>query len=158
MPICQLNVSYFDSEDRILLRVAMTEGDELRFWLTRAGLRTFVPQVTAWLSAADGSPGAAVRAFKLEAAAAQADFSNALLPGETFPLGEAPILVESLRLESEDTSTRLQLHLQDKRVVTLHLDEEALAGLQKLLNDTARAADWGLPEILPTVSVPGKVH
>ena len=159
MTIRQVNATYVAPEDRILLRVTMTEGDEFRFWLTRASLRDFGPQAAAWISAADGTPAAAVQAFKREAAAAQADFSTPLKQGEKFPLGEAPILVEALRLESEGAKARLQLHLLDKRVVTLHLDETALAGIQRLLQQAIGGADWALPA-LPNVlaSASGKVH
>ena len=39
MSIRQINATYTPDEDRILLRVTLTEGDELRFWLTRASRR-----------------------------------------------------------------------------------------------------------------------
>ncbi|MBI4986528.1 MAG: hypothetical protein HZC24_14600 [Rhodocyclales bacterium] len=158
MGIRQVNASYVGSEDRILLRVTMDEGDELRFWLTRAVLRSFALQAAAWLTAADATQAAAVRAFKREAAAAQADFATPLKAGESFPLGAAPILATSLRLESAEGESRLVLSLIDKRAVTLHLDEEALAGIQRLIHQTAAAAEWGLPAILPTVSAVGKAH
>lgn len=160
MAIRQVNASYVPVEDRILLRVTMSEGDEYRFWLTRACLREFAPQATAWIAAADHAPAAAaVTAFKREAAAAQADFSTPMQQGENFPLGKTPLLVETLRLESAGAKAGLLLSLIDKRVVTLHLDENALAGVQRLLQQAISGADWALPTI-PSVlaSVSGKVH
>lgn len=159
MAIRQVNAGYVAAEDRILLRVTLTEGDELRFWLTRASLRAFVGQAAAWLAATDGSPAAAMQAFKREAAAAQADFATPLQQGETFPLGKLPILVEDLRLESEGATARLLLRLLDKRAVTLHLDEKALAGIQHLLRQAVAAADWGLVVAAPaTLAASARLH
>ncbi len=159
MAIHQVNATYMRAEDRIQLRVTMTEGDEFRFWLTRAVMRDFSPQAAAWISPPSPSPASVQQAFKREAAAAQADFATPMKTGETFPLGEPPVLVMSMRIESQGTAAaNLLLHLPDKRLVTLHLDENALAGIQRLLQQATAAADWGLPAILTTGSAAGKVH
>ncbi|MEY2633389.1 MAG: hypothetical protein RIR00_2043 [Pseudomonadota bacterium] len=158
MPIHQINAAYHRDEDRIQLRLRMTDGDELRFWLTRASLKSALPQLQAWMAGQGGelAPGAAgpavadvapprqaFQALQREVAAAKADFSRPLEPGLRYPLGEAPVLVLGLSFRDEGPLTHLCLQLQDKRSVTLHLSEQGLPGLLRLLRTTLAQSDWG---------------
>lgn len=144
MKIHQFNAGYNRLEDRLLLRVGMNDGSEFRFWLTRACLREFFGWVDQWLAPADITPAAARQAFQREAAAAGGDFETPLQVGESFPLGEVPVLVEAIRVESEDQVLRLLMHLADRRTVTLHLNEELMAGIHQVIRQAVQGADWGL--------------
>lgn len=144
MKIRQFNAGYNRAEDRILFRVGMDDDSEFRFWLTRACLKDFLGWVDAWLSPADGTPAAALKAFQREAAAAGGDFKTPMQSGQSFPLGEAPALVSSLAVATEARQVRLLLHLTDRRTVTLHLTEVLLVNVHHVLRHAIQNADWGL--------------
>jgi hypothetical protein len=152
MSIQQLNVSYIEAEDRLLLRVMANGSEEFRFWLTRSVMRTFLPQAAAWCAGVGAQGNEALRqAFAREAAAASADFSAPICPGTHFPLGEEPRLVSALRIvESADGSCRLQLLFADGSDITLCLEDSVLAATQRLLREITQAAHWGLLAETPT--------
>ena len=144
MKVQQFNASHVRKEDRVLLRVVMDTGDELRFWLTRACLKEFMGQIEAWLAPSDGSPDAILKSFQREAAVNKGDFSTPLKAGENFPLGEAPVLVESMRVETEGSAVRLLLQLVNRHVATFNLNEDVLVSVHYVLRKAMLAADWGL--------------
>jgi len=66
MQINQINISYHQSEDRLLMRINTLDGAELRFWLTRAvvarmlaGLAQSEKTLTNYLSQQIYSPSVA---------------------------------------------------------------------------------------------------
>lgn len=177
MSIQQIHAGYNPLEDRLLLRVILAEGDELRFWLTRASVRDFLPVMGAWMSGDD--PGSAalgatagsfseqaartMKAFQREKAAGEADFSQPLKPGERFPFGETPLLVAKLTLKPGQGSQDLLLQLADNRLITLHLGPDALPGVARLLQSGIAQADWGYagpaaPQAVAQSAPPSVLH
>lgn len=158
MTIRQVNITYFNQEDRLMLRLLAGEKDEFRFWLTRACLKEFMPQATNWLAATDAKPAdVALQAFKREQAAASADLNSAYADGENFPLGETPILVLAMHLTQEQGRALLRLELAENRMVVLTLEEHAIAGIQRLLRETAETIGWDLPTAAPSVPAFGSL-
>lgn len=154
MSIRQFNASYLPAEDRILMRVTMASDEEYRFWLTRACLRGFFRQVDAWLAPRDMSNAATVQAFQREAGIAQADFQTPLRPGESLPLGDAPVLVESIDVEAGSESVCIAMTLADKRQANFNISGDVLVGVHHLLRQTVQAADWGILTESFTVAAP----
>lgn len=156
MNIQQVNISYIADEDRLLLRLKAGEQDEFRFWLTRACLRNFLPQSNAWLAAADSQPGAEAmqNALKRESAAAAADFSSQFAPGQNFPLGETPLLVIGMQLNANNRDACMRLLLSEQRLITLNLDETAMASVQRLLREIIVSAGWELNAELALENTP----
>ena len=146
MSIRQFNAGYSAVEDRILFRVAMVNKDEYRFWLTRQCLRAFLPQVDRWLAPQNGTPQAAIDSFRREAAVAGADFQTPLAPGDNLPLGEVPVLVQAMRLDT-GKGIHVVLTLADGREADFGITGEVLVGIQHMLKQAVTAADWGM---LPT--------
>lgn len=162
MNIRQINAAYLPEEDRILLRVTLVGGDELRFWLTRASVRDYLPKAQAWMAASEAPPAPsgrverslpaasqAMEAFRREKAAAQSDFSQPLVPGERLPLGEVPVLVTRVELQAE--AEKLLLHMVDKRIATMNLGATLLPGTLRLLREVIGGVDWGFQQVAPPV-------
>jgi hypothetical protein len=143
MSLRQFSANYDAVEDRILLRVTLTDGGEVRFWLTRASLRGFFGQVNVWLQPADSSPTAAVKSFQREVSAAQADLKTPLKPGQDFPFGEAPLLVKSISIKTTEAGVKMRFVLVGRQA-DFGITEEILAGVQALLRQVVAATDWGL--------------
>lgn len=157
MSIRQFNAGYVPGEDRILLRVAMRNGDEYRFWLTRAAVRGFLGQVEQWLAPRDASATAAVASFQREAAVAAADFETPLTPGSQLPLGEVPLLVSAMRLVT-DRGVHVVLTLANGQQADFGLNDEVLVGIRYMLVQAAAAADWGLLAAVETGIANGGVR
>ncbi len=146
MTIRQFNVTYSADEDRMLLRAILTNNEEYRFWLTRASLKPFFQFIEQWLQPANSLPAEAVKAFHREASVAGADFQTPLKPGEIFPIGETPVLVRKIDVQTEPGSpaVRLILKIPENRLATFNIDEQVLASLNALLQKAVRGTDWGL--------------
>jgi hypothetical protein len=144
--IRQFNATYLAEEDRILLRVTLASDEEFRFWLTRACLRGFFRQVEAWLTPDNASAAAAVKAFQREAGVARADFQSPLQPGETFPLGEAPVLVKAIDIDTDigGQSVRVTLQLVGNRQGNFNINDEILSSVHAMLKQAVQVADWGI--------------
>lgn len=144
MSLRQFNAGYVPAEDRILMRVTLSSNEEFRFWLTRACLRGFFDQVESWLAPRDSLPQAVIEAFQREAGVAKADFATPLTPGENLPLGETPLLVQSIQLDSRSESIHVVMALTDGRQADFVIDGDVLVGVQYMLRQAVQAADWGL--------------
>jgi hypothetical protein len=155
MSLRQFNAGYVPAEDRILMRVTLSSNEEFRFWLTRACLRSFFGQVETWLAPQDSLPQTAVEAFQREAGVAKADFATPLMPGESLPLGETPLLVQSIDLDSGGASIRLVMTLIDGRQANFGLGGDVLVAIQYMLRQAVQAADWGLAATATTATAVG---
>lgn len=144
MSIRQFNASYVATEDRILLRVTLEGEEEFRFWLTRAGLKALFRQVDAWLAPASATAEAALQAFRREAGAARADFQTPHQPGQSFPLGETPVLVEAVTMAGDGDDVQVLMQLAGGHQARFDLTGDVLLGMQQLLQQAGQAADWGL--------------
>jgi hypothetical protein len=147
MAIQQIHVAYVQPEDRIVMRVRTDPCDECRFWLTRACLNDFLPQVDRWLAGSDDDlPAAgAQRSFERQAAAAGADFSAPFQDGERFPLGQNPVVIQRIQLYPAKGTGHLDLQLVGGPSVTVTLDEAPLARLCRLIGEVAQSAGWKGP-------------
>jgi hypothetical protein len=144
MSLQQFNATYMPVEDRILMRVTLTSREEFRFWLTRICLRGFFQQVETWLAPQDELPQSAIAAFQREAGVAKADFATPLTPGENLPLGEMPVLVQSIKIDVRGEPVHLVMALPDSRQADFAISGDVLVGIQYMLKQAVQAADWGL--------------
>jgi hypothetical protein len=148
----QFNLSYDAAEDRLLLRVNTTAGDEMRLWLTRriSQLLWLVlvrrleanPQLVAHVTAETRK---SVIALKHKDALDKADFSK---PYEAkprgLPLGEAPILIVKLRVATPKAGVHaLTLFPKEGQSITLTLPDRAIHSLCHLLEKLVQKAQWG---------------
>lgn len=107
MNIHQLSATYHPEQDRILLRVNTTGGQEMRLWLTRRLLlglwpllgKTIDEQLTQQDGARMGQSGEARRMLAelhKEEFMRHADFNTPYHQAPSLPLGEEPLLVTQI--------------------------------------------------------------
>lgn len=162
MRIHQVSVDFVAEEDRLRLRIATSEGAELRFWLTRRYLRLLWPALRGLAELANPlvqqspervSPEARKALVEMEHAEAvkQADFSKPFAPtGAEMPLGDAPLLLARVQGgRGADGRPLLAMHTQQGRGLTLNLDALLIHSLMKLLHQAAAQAQWDLALELP---------
>ena len=171
MSIKQLNATYLLQEDRILFRINTEEKAEFAFLLTR--------RVTLFILAASGHlvEKQLEQNHDPEIAKAVADFEQKNLvssqlngpefeAGETFPLGNAPILVLDVTCsiaEAEAPNEQqfsIDLLLGKDQSINLKLPKPMLIALRLLFENLCDQASWGravitssAPETSGTISV-----
>jgi hypothetical protein len=155
MNIHQLQLAFDAAEDRLLLRLSTTAGEEFRVFLTRRFVKMLWPHLLRTLEAGVvvKAPAAEVRrevlAFEREKAVRETDFSQPFAaPGAAphqFPLGETPFVAihGQLRVEAKG-AYKLVLNPGDGRGVEIGLDERLMHSFCKLLESAARAGEWDL--------------
>lgn len=166
MNIHQMSVTFLPEQDRILMRVNTTEGEETRLWLTRRLMVALWPLLSRMLTEhllrlepAGTSLGAADEAlkkmlteFRKEEFLQHADFDTPFQDDEPqLPMGEEPLLVTDvdatplpagpLRLSFNE-----RLHSVDKpRSFQLEMEPKLMQGLMYLLEQALEQAQWREP-------------
>ena len=158
MSLSQLNAGYDVREDRIILRVNTTAGEEYRLFLTRRitlQLVTFAQQQLVDLVARDHGPQAAraIADFRQDAAQQQTDFNVAFKAAEHYPLGLDPKLVVSIQ-GMLAPRPQLKLGLKEGTALTLSLDEGLLRSMCLLLERTVALTQWQGGVEVPAPSAP----
>ena len=148
MGIKQINGTYIAAEDRILMRVSTSAGEELRFWLTRpvTGQLLAAIHAAAARNIAQKFPpqiAQTVAEFEQQALQAQTRLDDKYLPGTTFPLGKAPALVVKIAAAAKADDMSLDLTLPDGRKVDLCLPRRLAQQVGVLLDGLQQKAGWG---------------
>lgn len=153
MKINQINLTHNPLEDRLLFRLNTHDKTEFRMWLTRAmsikllGLLDQAVNINLGHERRDlGQPAIqAVTEFRREAVLAEADYKTDFVStGAVYPLGEQPILVTDIVLDSAQPSPALGFQLAIQQVVNLSLDYELGLSISKLLTDVLNGVSWGI--------------
>lgn len=153
--IQQLNLGYDGREDRLMLRLGLSDNTEVKVWLTRR----MVKAVWGLLQSADLLPVTAPDVFNaqtsetLEQAGKQAaaqqvpqamDFSQAYESNRA-NLTEAPILPRECRILALDNGQHvLELESADSLNLRIPMTQELIQALTNMLQLTARDAGWDL--------------
>ena len=153
MRLFQVKVEFQSGEDRLLLRLASEDDNEVLLWLTRRVARYLWQLLIDMAQSApeiqlQANPEArhALLGFKHEAALSQANFEDMYdeLPRD-YPLGREPLLVCRLEKKRDDAGQHvLGLFPVDGQGIYLTLDDALLHGLVKLLENGVNKADWAL--------------
>lgn len=167
MQINQVNISYHQSEDRLLMRVNTLDGAELRFWLTRAvvarmltGLAQSEKALATRLAPQIYAPSVAraLEQFDQEASMAKADFTTQFADNAThYPLGEQPLLVVKLEIAKSEDKASFSFDLFSGQKVTINLAAQMISNIYSLLCDLLQRVDWNLPALTqkrPLVRIP----
>ena len=167
MQINQVNISYAPIEDRLLVRVNTTGGAELRLWLTRTLVMKIMPvmskaEVQLFAPTVQHITNPAVRSateqFHVEETLAKSDFNSQFADkAASYPLGELPLLVAGVEVRMNGDSAALAFTLVDNRVMTINLNSQLLAGVNKLLVDVVKGTNWnsGADGVKrPTITMP----
>ncbi len=151
MQLRQISVDFDPAEDRLRLRIASNEGQEVALWLTRRCVRLMWPLLlrmveaspSVQLHAADPQARAALVGFQHEQALQQADFSKPYEVGRERPLGPEPILVARIHTGQDQTGNHiLSLLPAEGQGINLTMDENLLRSCCRLLQNAAARAEW----------------
>lgn len=161
MDIHQLSISYVREQDRILLRVNTSEGEELRLWLTQRLLKGLLPHLghaAADLEAsctplADQSEASKqlLTEFKKEETLKSADFSTPYkADAVTLPLGAEPLLVTEVTMkvlgagQLEISFDEKLSHADNPRGFRMAVQPPLMHGMMHLLASAIATAEWGI--------------
>lgn len=160
--ISQFDISYSPVEDRILLKVTSTNGDELRLWFTRRITSNILGKLKDSTSAyripqpapeavssspPDPEQTKAQAEFQQQTSAANSNFDEKFVPGTNFPLGEAGIVVNRLDFKADANgpgSHALTLSPLKGKGVTLGVTPDLFNTFFELLERTLPKTGWGL--------------
>ncbi len=147
----QLNVSYVNAEDRLLLKVSTSDNEEYRVWCTRRFTRALLDRLEETFQEEMPSSAAVPEPARREVARMQHQQSvneeSFRQPYQAepsgYPLGEDGLLVTSLKYTQQADNT-LQLFLGDNKGVgiTLNLSEHLKHQLYELFARATEKAEW----------------
>jgi hypothetical protein len=166
MQIHQFQVSYLAEQDRILVRMNATDGQEQRLWLTRRLLLSLYPhleKMAARLTLADAPPvahdgaaDAAIQTFQRQETLDRTDFDTPYQsPQPVFGEDDQPLLVTTAHLQKQDSSTlsvRFEESLpglQESRQLEIHMGSDTLIALLHVISLSLQHSDWGLNPVTP---------
>ncbi len=147
----QINVSYIDKEDRLLLRVSTSIESEYRLWCTRRFTRLVLDRFDALFQekVAANVPASSqarreVAQMQHSLAVSEEAFSKDYQAQPTeYPLGENGLLVTTLKYNQSDTGA-IQLRFTDggDKGMTLSLSGNMQHQLYELFRRAAEKAGW----------------
>ncbi len=153
MAIHQINIGYDGAQDRILMRVSTTEGEEFQFWLTRRFVKSLWALLVRMLEQDrpvrqqfDEDMKRTVLGIRHEGFAQKGNFSAQFEEREyRRPLGEEPLLLARAEgNQRDDGSYLLRLHPQPGQGIDMALDAGLLHLFTKLLTQAVAKTDWDI--------------
>lgn len=164
MQIHQLSVTYQAEQDRVLLRVNSTNGQEMRLWLTRRLMLGLWPLLTklqtdqvlkmesagAEIHRADEELRSMLADFRKEELLQRADFQTPYEDKPNYPLGAEPLLVTDVDA-SPLPNGRLRLGFNERAAASpaakprgfqVELDPKLTQGLMHLLDQALTHSQW----------------
>ena len=180
MNVHQMSVTYVGEQDRILLRINTTQGEEMRLWLTRRLMLGLWPALNNAIagSASPAQPASAavdaparrmLAEFQRQAFLQKSDFATPYAaPEAALPLGPEPLLVSEVQLTPLARSVgggtpqpQIRIHFQEKlsrgtpqRGFQLELAPQLSHGLLHLLERALQESQWGIAGIAAKPAAP----
>lgn len=158
----QLNLSYSQEQDRLLLKVGLSDQTEILLWLTQRVARiiwqllsaeSHLPAaVVSQASSANIAPQQAVQQFKQEVKAVETlqklDFETAYQPRKE-ALQAGGTLIKEVQLLQADVSTHLNTQALEMQSVDgvnlrLNLTSETVVAICNMLQLSTKEAGWTL--------------
>lgn len=141
----QMNISYIPKEDRLLLRISTTQGDEFRIWLTRRYTGLLFNVLNKHMERSGGVPTVAAsdETRKLfQAGAMEKRYEE----GEKkYPLGEPGILAFGINTgETSEGNLQLEMFPEKGQGITINLNDSLMYMFSNLLNQGIDQAGWKL--------------
>jgi hypothetical protein len=155
MSIAQFNGHYSSQEDRLIFRFNTATSEEYRLFLTRACLKQLFQSGESTLQAQlassySTSAAPVINDFQNTAVAQQSDFQSSFKPGETFPLGESPILAVAIRVSDQEKNVSVDFQLATKQNLNIKIPQANFRALMILLKRLQTEAGWGLDDVQVT--------
>ncbi len=142
----QINITYSNKEDRLLLRTSTQDGNEFRVWLTRRFTHLLLKILTKEMEKYGGSisVGSKEQTTKLIKDGA---FEKQYEEDKTvnYPLGKDGILAFGIKSGTNESGNFiLEIQSESNQSVTFNLNESLIYMLYSLLNQGIERADWRL--------------
>jgi hypothetical protein len=177
MQIHQMSVTYLPEQDRILMRINTTEGEEMRMWLTRrlmVGLWPLLSKLltehllkleSAGASLAGANPELKkmLAEFRKEEFLQHADFDTPYQEGQgRLPLGEEPLLVTDVDA-APLANGPLRLNFNERapssgdtkpRSFQMEMQPKLMQGLMHLLDQALLQSGWREAFVQPAGAEP----
>jgi hypothetical protein len=166
MSLQQLQVTYHQQQDRVLLRAAFKGPDEprqeLRAWITRrmvpplwsGMLRALSTQISLELPQS-AQASREIIGMKHEASvaeqAARGNFNDGFdNSAQEYPMGEEPLLIDALRFTvNPHEPVRINFAPPDGKGFEIAFSSAVLHAFCKLLQDAVKSAQWNLTLVMP---------
>ena len=167
MPIHQIQFAYQEQQDRVLMRVSTTEGDEFRFWLTRRYTKRLWGLLVKMLEQDqpvrqqfDADTKRTVLGIRHEGFAQQGNFGAPFEERDyRRPLADEPLLLARAEGKPrEDGTCLLRLHPQPGQGIDMVLDAKLLHLFSRLLIQVVAKSDWDLQLALSPDAPPGEAE
>lgn len=142
----QLNISHDAKEDRLLLRVSTSAGEEFRIWLTRRFTGLLLGVLNKEIDARGGAPAVAgneettkmIKDGALEKKYEEKQVSE-------FPLGADGVLAFRINTRtSEEGVLMLELLPEEGKGFTMNMNKALLYMFHNILTQGITQAKWGL--------------
>jgi hypothetical protein len=168
--IQQLNIGYNAPEDRLLLKIGMSEDAELVVWLTRRISRTLWQllqddQLLAGVAPDVHSPQAKqlLESFAKESAAQQLDFSEEYKVRHAVNADELFLAQDCHLVKSGNGAPVLELACTNGQTLKVVLNQDLSLALSNMLQMVAKEAAWditfsGQPSLLNSVTANTVLH
>ena len=170
MRLHQIKLEYRPEQDRILMRIATSDAQEILLWLTRRCVKLLWPALLKLAESSarvvmQASPDAraALLGFEHEKAVGNSDFSTPYEEqvARAHPLGSDPVLVSKIQTGlNKDGTYLLSLQPGSGQGLNLNLHDKLLHSVCKLLQSAASGADWDIrlefPQVPPAEAAPGR--
>ena len=159
MKLHQIKIDYSAEEDRLLMQLATSEGQEVRMWMTRRFVKLLWPLLVKL--AEDASPRIRTQAnpearkallgIEHEQAVQRADFSKPYDASErAMPLGAEPLLLARIQTGHDPSGQPVvAMHPAEGQGVTLTFDSVLLHSVCRLLQAAVKKSDWDMELKLP---------
>lgn len=147
----QLNVSYVDVEDRLMLKVSTTDDKEYRAWCTRRFTRILMDRLEAMFETEVDEQQVVPQETRKEVAQIRHDSAVEQKAFEQpyeaepmeYPLGEEGVLLTTLRYNRlESGSVSINLSDNDGKGLSLNMDGKLQHQLYELFQRATRRAGW----------------
>jgi hypothetical protein len=162
--IQQLNLSYIADQDRLLLRVGLSDNSELMVWLTYRitrmiwqllNLEAHLPSASS--IQADTPPSQAVQQFQQEVQTAEAlqkmDFKSPYTPRQEV-VNDQPMLVTNVLLHNQDGKPQgIEMPCLEGISVRMNLNAELILALCNMLQLSCKEAVWDLTNAPPVQAI-----
>lgn len=147
--IQQLNISYMPTEDRLLLKIGMSNQTELSVWLTYRVTRTLakVLQTVPVKVPADERVNtpynqALEQQFAKQEISQKLNFSSDYEQRSSLNKGQLFLVVDCVLTENDSQQQVLNLVCANRQTVSLALNNELLLGLTNMLKQAGNQAEW----------------
>ena len=147
MAIKQFNAGWSKKEDRITLSLNTSEGEVFRFWITRFIAKHLLQGSQSMIQANletkhNARASQVIQEFQKDAVKEQLNLHESFEGGDKTPLGDEPVLVIGLNLQSNNKAVTIGLQLDIGKTATFELPLGQLQPLIVLLEKLAADADW----------------